>query len=130
MICNRCRVNPSSQAAEEMEHAERFIKYLQERGATVVLGAIEAPRKDWPGVTEVFKEALEHEKLVTSLINKIMDAAVSEKDYATVSALQWFIDEQVEEEDVATGIVDKLVRINGKIAGLMVLDGNLGKRDE
>lgn len=116
------------QSQEEASHAAKFMNHIHERGGVVKLEAIEAPKHEWNSPLEVFEEALAHEKLVTASIVKIMDEAVAAKDYASISLLHWFIDEQVEEEDTAQSIVDRLKRCNNHIACVMAIDSKLGQR--
>jgi len=117
-----------AQAREEKEHAMRFFDYLQERGGRVELEAIEKPKEEWGSPLEAFEEALEHEKYVTERINEMADLAEKEKDRATLNMLQWFIDEQVEEEDSTETIVNKLKMVEDSPSGLMMLDSKLGER--
>ena len=93
---------------EELEHAERFIEHLYERGARVKIGEIAKPKESYDGPLSVFKESLRHERYVTERIDKLMDQAIEEKDHATSSMLRWFVDEQVEEEANVEAIVRKL----------------------
>jgi ferritin len=97
---------------EELEHALKFSKYINDRGGRVVLGAIEKPPVDFPGLSGVFKEVLAHEQKVTAMINNLYAMALKENDYASQIELQWFIKEQIEEEKNATEIIEML-----KIAG-------------
>ncbi len=114
------------QVQEELMHAMKIYDYIIERGGDVVLGTIDAPSKKWKSAVDVFEATLKHEQLVTSLINKLMDLAVKEKDHAAQVFLQWFIAEQVEEEATAGGILNK-VKLAGK-SGLFMLDNELGQR--
>lgn len=116
------------QAKEEQEHAYKILGYIQERGGNVVLNKIDNVKNKWKTVLEVFEESYNHEQKVTSMINKIMELAITDKDYATQNMLQWFIKEQVEEENSALTIVEMLRKINGNEAGLMVYDKELGAR--
>ena len=114
------------QYEEEMEHAFRFVHYLEEQMARVELKPIEKFKTSWKNVAEMFDETLAHEKVVTGLIHKLCDLAAKEKDYATSNMLQWFVNEQVEEEALFGGVVDKLTMAGD--AGLLFLDSQLGKR--
>lgn len=116
------------QANEEMEHAMKFFGYVNERGGRVVLKAIDQPQVEFRGLLDVFERTLEHEQYVTSLIHDLYTLALEEKDYASQSFLQWFIDEQVEEEANATGIVETLKMIGDKGHALVMLDRQLGSR--
>ena len=116
------------QYEEEREHAFRLAKFMQERGVKPELLQIDAPAADYGTPLEVFTKALEHEKYVTSRIHDMYEVAMKEKDYAAMSHLLWFIDEQVEEEDQTREIVDKLTMVGDNMNGLFVIDGQLGAR--
>mgnify|MGYP001252297205 CR=1 FL=1 len=116
------------QAAEELAHALKLYDYLNERGGRAELHAIDKPPVEYGGPLAIFEKAYEHEQLVSSLINKLFETAAGEKDYATQSMLQWFIDEQVEEEDNASSIVAKLKLAGDKGNALLMLDRALGER--
>ncbi|NLX85244.1 MAG: ferritin [Synergistaceae bacterium] len=116
------------QAVEEWEHGMKFYKYLVSRGGRVVLEAIPVPQKEWKDATEVFEEVLAHEEKVTSLINSMAELAEKEKDYATRSMLNWFIDEQVEEEEHATEIYTKFKNSGGSPMACYMIDRELGSR--
>ena len=86
------------QAKEEYSHAMKFYNYLLDRGASIDFKTIDAPKRNFSSMAELFEQVLTHEKHVTALINKLYELALKEKDYATQIMLQWFIEEQVEEE--------------------------------
>ncbi|GAB4563238.1 MAG: ferritin [Anaerolineae bacterium] len=117
-----------AQAQEEVEHAMKFYGYLYDRNARVVLQAIEQPPSDFGSPLGAFKQALEHEQKVTAMINNLYAMAVEDKDYASQSFLQWFIDEQVEEEKSATDIIAQLEMIGDNKVGLIMLDRQLAQR--
>lgn len=116
------------QFQEEMTHANKFFNYVHERGGKVELKAIDQMPTEWGSVVEVVEATLEHEQHVTSLINNLVDIAVEERDHATQSFLQWFVDEQVEEEANVTEILDTLKLINGQGNGIFMLDRELRNR--
>jgi ferritin len=116
------------QAREEMVHALKFYNFVIERGGRVTLTAIEAPDTEWKSPIEVFKAALGHERKVTGLINDLVDLAIAEKDHASNSCLQWFVDEQVEEEASAQEVVDKLTLAGDQGPGLFMVDKELAAR--
>ncbi len=120
----------SAQAEEEREHAMKFYEHLAHRGVRPKLLAISEPKHEWDSVLEVFEDSLAHEKEVTSLIHNLMDIAVEERDHIAQSFLKWFIDEQVEEEDTVGTIVDQIKRVADDPRGLMLIDAELGKRQE
>ena len=118
----------AAQAKEEFEHATRFMHFIGEMDGKVVLMPIEKVRQEWNSPIDAFEDTLKHEKIVTGNIHKLMDMATELKDYATQSMLKWFIDEQVEEEDTARKLIDKLKKIEGSSAGLYALDKEIGAR--
>lgn len=118
------------QAKEEVEHAMKIYNYIEERGNRVELLPIAAPQKEWTDVHEVVRKSLEHEQFVTGLINKLVDIAAEEKDHATSVFLQWFVSEQVEEEDMFNGVLDKLSFVDPGCSALLFLDKEMGKREE
>ncbi len=117
-----------AQAQEELFHSMKFFNYVNDRGGRVRLGAIAEPPLEWSSVVDAFEAALDHEKHVTSLINSLVDQAIEEKDHATNNFLQWFVGEQVEEEDSASDIVNKLKLMGQAAGGLFMLDRELGQR--
>lgn len=116
------------QAQEELTHVNKFFDYINERGGRVTLTAIEAVPTEFESVLDVFQKTKEHEQLVSKLINQLMDVAMSVNDHATKSFLQWFIDEQVEEEANVQTILDNLQLINGEGHGMLLLDRELMTR--
>ncbi|QJB57631.1 ferritin [Pseudodesulfovibrio sp. zrk46] len=116
-----------AQYQEEMFHALKFFDYINEAGGHARLGQIDAPQASWETPLAAFEEALEHEKGVTARINKIADLAMDERNHAVGIFLQWFISEQVEEEDSVGDIVGKL-KMLGDGGGLFMLDRDLGVR--
>lgn len=116
------------QTKEEHFHAMKFFAYLNERGGRVKLMPIEGPQTDFKSIEDIFEQTLRHEQLVTQSINEIMDLAIKENDHATKSFLQWFIDEQVEEEATAEKLLHKVKLISGHPHGLFMLDKELAAR--
>ena len=116
------------QVEEERFHAMKMYKFLNEKGGKVTLQAIEEPKTEFKSPLEVFELAYTHEKLVSKLINELMDLAITENDHAAKNHLNWFVDEQVEEEDSMDTIVNKLKLIDGEGYGLLMLDKELGER--
>lgn len=113
---------------EEQEHAMKFMEYMYEKGSKVELEPIEKVDTSWGSLLEAFEDTLAHEKVVTGLINDLMTLAREEKDYATEIMLQWFVSEQVEEEDSVNEILDTLRLIGDKGQAIYMLDKELGKR--
>ncbi len=116
------------QFKEEQAHAQIFMNYLLSRGCKVELAPIAEVKTSWNSAIEAFKETLEHEKKVTSLIHNLYDIAVEDKDYASQSMLKWFIDEQVEEEESAQDIIDQLEKVDDSKLGLYMIDKDLSTR--
>jgi len=116
------------QADEEMMHAMKFFDYINERNGRVSLKPIDGPPTEWGSVLEVFEETKKHEEHVTSLINELVSKSEEEKDYATHAFLQWFINEQVEEEAAANAIVDQLRLVGDNGLATFMIDGQLGQR--
>ena len=116
-----------NQAMEEMVHAMKMFKYVNERGGRVILETIDKPQVEWETPLAAFQHVYEHEQYVTSLINGLVDLAIEERDHATNQFLQWFVEEQVEEEDTANGLVQKLDLVKDG-SGLFMLDKELGAR--
>jgi len=117
-----------AQVEEERFHAMKFYHYLNELGERAVISGLPNPEQDFGTVQGAFEAALEHEKLVTKLINDLADLAEAEKHRPTINFLQWFIDEQVEEEASFNEILDKFKMIGESGAALYHLDKELGTR--
>ena len=116
------------QAQEELAHAMRFHDYVVERGGHVQLPAIDAPPADFGSPLDVFESALAQEKHVTAEIHAIYGMARDKKDYATELHLQWFVTEQVEEENAAGLAVEQLKRAGSDTSVLLMLDHQFGGR--
>lgn len=116
------------QHQEEMDHAMRIFEYLNDRDGRVVLDAIDQPPTEFESVPDTMVMAWEHEKIVTSKIENLYSAARDTHDYATHVLMEWFIEEQVEEEKSAQDIVDFLERIGDDGTGLLILDERLSNR--
>ena len=119
-----------TQYHEEMFHAMRIYEFLQDRGVKVKLLQIAEPPADFKNVKEMFEGALEHEEYITGCINDLVEQARSEKDYASENFLQWYVEEQVEEEKNVHDILDRIALMNDveKGNGLIMLDKELGAR--
>jgi ferritin len=118
----------SMQTMEELTHAQKFYAYLLSQGARVELAAIDAPPKEYDGAVAIFEAVLAHEQKVTALINDLANLAADEKDHATGIFLQWFVSEQVEEEEHAGDILAKLKLAGATGGGLFMIDKELGAR--
>jgi ferritin len=117
-----------AQGKEERFHAMKFFNYLVERGARVKLKAIAEPTYEFENPMQAFQMALEHEKFISKSINELMDLAIKENDHATRSFLQWYVDEQVEEESSVDRIVNMLKMVGDRGHGIFMIDRELGKR--
>lgn len=113
---------------EELGHAMRFYNFIVDRGAQVVLAGLDAPKVSYPSPLAVFESALEHERAVTRSINDLYELVGKEKDFASQAWLDWFAQEQVEEEKSVGQIVDDLRRIGDRGDGLYLLDKELAGR--
>ncbi|NPV83454.1 MAG: ferritin [Candidatus Aminicenantes bacterium] len=113
---------------EELVHAEKFYKYLVERGGQVRLAAIKEPEHTWKGPRDAFEAVLKHERHITGRINELVDMAEAEKDRASFAMLQWFVNEQVEEEANAQDILAKLEMVGDHKQGLLMIDRALAER--
>lgn len=116
------------QHQEEMGHAMKFYDYLLDRGGAVELEAIAQPPGQFASALDAFEQSLAHERKVTQSIHSIYELAHEEKDYATVSLLKWFVDEQVEEEKNASDMVDRLKIAGDNPNALLLLDSMAGQR--
>lgn len=117
------------QAKEELGHAMKLYDFINDRGGRVVLEAIDKPPVEYKSLRDMFETVYQHEQKVTGLINKLYEMAKAENDYPLQVHLQWFIDEQVEEEKNATEILAKLKLVGESGNGLMMLDTVLGGRE-
>jgi ferritin len=116
------------QYKEEMDHALIFYNYLRNAGGVVKLGTVEQPQVEFSGIREILDTSLKHELYVTSLIYNINAQALTDKDYKTVQFLDWFIKEQVEEEDNASTNLGRFDNFGGDPKGLLSLDQEIGVR--
>ncbi len=110
------------QYQEENEHAMKIYEYVLERDGRVLLEPIQEVQHEWGGILELFEAVYEHEQKVTEMINNCVSVAMKEEDHATTSMLQWFVDEQVEEESNCRDILDKLRIIGGDGQGLYMMN--------
>lgn len=116
------------QYEEEVKHALKLFDYLHEREGHAKLQPIPQPKADFKSMLDVFETALEHEREISTTINKLYALTKKENDYATEIELQWFITEQVEEEKVAKGIVEQIKMAGSNTVALMMIDRQLGMR--
>lgn len=116
------------QYQEELTHANKIFKYVTERSGKAEVKAIEQVDTEFDGIIDVVEKTLAHEQKVTGLINNLVDIATEERDHATQSFLQWFVDEQVEEEANVQDILDTLKLIDGQGNGIFMLDREMRQR--
>lgn len=116
------------QFKEEQDHATIFMNYLNSRDGKVLLEPIAGVETEWDSLLAAFEATLAHEQKVTSLINDLNALAVEHKDYATQATLQWFITEQIEEEETARTYIDTLKKIGDNGYGLYMFDKELAAR--
>jgi ferritin len=116
------------QVQEETFHSMKFFDYLMARGGSPKIAALAAPEFKWKSPLEAFQAAYKHEQSITASINKLTDLAIKESDHATNILLQWFITEQVEEEETVNEIVEKIKLIGDFTAGIIMLDNELKTR--
>lgn len=117
-----------AQYAEEQTHAMKIYRYLLDRGAGVKLLAIPEPRAEYGSCLEAFEAALAHEKSVTAIVAELYELSVKERDAASSVFLQWFVNEQVEEEKTVEDIISSLKLVKEDSAGILMLDRELGQR--
>ena len=116
------------QVQEEHAHAMGMFDYLNQRGGKVELELIEKPETDWESPLACFEQVLTHEEFVTSRINALMDVAEETKDRAALSFLDWYLKEQVEEEDSVGSVLATLRLIGDDKKALLMLDKDLAAR--
>lgn len=130
-----CEVNGLEGAAkflydhsdEEREHQLKFVHFLNDRGGQAQLQQVEQPAAEYESLEKLFNEVLHHEQYVTKKINELVDICLEEKDHTTNNFLQWFVEEQIEEESLAQQIVDKIDLVKDSKAAKFHLDMFLGK---
>lgn len=116
------------QVEEERFHAMKMYGFLNERGGRMILDEIAKPPSEFESALKIFELAYKHEQFVTKSINELMDVAIDEKDHASKSFLNWFIDEQVEEEASMEAIVAKIKMLGGNGHGMLMIDNELASR--
>ena len=117
-----------AQSQEEVKHAMKLYEFINQRDGRVTLGQINAPKVEWKCPREAFEVAYRHEQYITGRINDLVNLAEGEKDHAATSFLQWFVNEQVEEEAAALAIVEKLKLAGDSGVVYLMLDSQLGQR--
>ncbi len=112
-------------AEEERSHMLKLVRYVNDRGGHGVISALSKPPANYKSVREVFEQIYAHEVKVSAEINKVVDITLAEKDYITHNFMQWYVAEQVEEEALASSMLDKLNLINEDASGLYMFDRDL-----
>jgi ferritin len=110
---------------EERTHMLKLVRFVNERGGRADIPSIDIPQKEFDSLTHIFTLLLEHEIMVTNMINEVVFICLEEKDYSTHNFMQWFVAEQLEEEALARNILDKLKMIGSDKAGLYLFDRDL-----
>lgn len=113
------------QSDEERQHMLKLIRFMNERGGHGLVPKLDQPQKDFKSVNQVFEEVLNHEMLVSTEINHLVEICLQEKDYTTHNFLQWYVSEQIEEEALARNVLDKLKLIGDDRTGLYFFDRDL-----
>lgn len=116
------------QSQEELFHAMKFYDYIFQKNGMVTLEQIKKPEDKFQNILSVFESGYEHEQMVTKRLYNIADVATEEKEHATISLLNWFINEQVEEENTFNTILKKIKRCEENSAALYMLDDELSTR--
>ena len=116
------------QAQEELSHSMKFYDFIISRGGRVELTQVDAPPAEWGSPLAVFEATLEHEQKVTGLINDLVELALEEHDHASNIFLQWFVSEQVEEEENVGGVLEQMKLMGEAKGGLFMMDRELAKR--
>ncbi len=116
------------QASEERVHALKFTDFVLDRGGSVRLQGIAAPQSDLSTPLAVFEASLAHEQIVSAAIEALYEKVTTEKDFASYPLLQWFMNEQIEEESSVNLVVHRLRMAEGNPASLLMLDHELGTR--
>tara|TARA_Y100000814_G_C12165127_1_gene345826 strand:+ start:96 stop:608 length:513 start_codon:yes stop_codon:yes gene_type:complete len=112
-------------ADEERMHMLKLVKFINERGGMAIVPQLDKPKSNYGSLEEVFQELFQHETNVTNEINKIVHLCLQENDYTTHNFLQWYVNEQLEEEALARTILDKLKLIQGNASGLYMFDRDI-----
>jgi len=116
------------QFQEEQAHARIFMNYLNSRDSKVELLPIDAVQSSWESVLDMFRHTLEHEKKVTAMIANLAAIARNDSDFASINRLNWFIDEQIEEEESARDMIAAFEAVEDNKYGMYMLDKELAAR--
>lgn len=113
---NGCAAFLNNHAAEEHTHLEKFSDFIKKAGGQPIISAMKEPEYDFKSVEEVFDKVVKHERYITALIKKLVDKSMDDKDYITLNFLDWFMNEQFEEEGLFNNIIDT-IKILGDLKG-------------
>ena len=113
---NGCAAFLNNHAAEEHMHLEKFSDFIKKAGGQPIISAMKEPEYDFKSVEEVFDKVVKHERYITALIKKLVDKSMDDKDYITLNFLDWFMNEQFEEEGLFNNIIDT-IKILGDLKG-------------
>lgn len=125
---NGCARWFNMQYQEEISHAMKLFKYLEDQDSEITLEDIKAPVIKCTSIVEAFEQSLAHEQKMSSSLNDLSDQAMKIKDHATYNLLQWYVTEQVEEEASFSEIIDQMRMVGGDGYGLYAIDKELGSR--
>jgi len=117
-----------AQTEEERLHMLKLVHYLNDRGGKTEISALESPKAIFKSLRDVFQHVLEHEEFISESINELYAICVKEKDFTTANYLQWYINEQIEEESTVRGILDQLNLAGTEKGGLFLMDKELGAK--
>lgn len=112
---------------EERGHMLKLFHYVNDRGGHAIVPKVEQPTLEYKSIHDVFKEIFEHEKMITAAINDLVGLCYEEKDFTTVSFLQWYVEEQIEEESLFSNILDKFNLLGGDKAKMYMFDNEMEK---
>lgn len=110
---------------EERQHMLKLVHFINERGGFATIPALDQPQLTFPSIKHAFAALLKHEMFVSKSINKLVEVALNEKDYATHNFLQWYVAEQIEEEALARTMNDKLELIGDDKSGMYMFDKDI-----
>ncbi len=114
-----------AQSEEERQHMLKLMVYINERGRSGIVSALEQPTTKFPSLIKVFQEFMKNEIGVSESINDIVHLTLQEKDYATYNFLQWYVAEQIEEERLARTLNEKLELIGSDKGGMYLFDRDI-----
>jgi ferritin len=113
------------QSDEERMHQLKLVRYVNDRGGKAVLKPLDQPKAEYNSLMEIFEAVLQHEQYITASINEVYEVTLNEKDYTTGNFMQWYINEQIEEESTMSTILDKISLVGADKAGMFHIDKEL-----